>query len=130
MTNWYGKLRAGPRSGAPRAVIRHIVTTQIQYAAANPELYVALETEVPRAAVSDVQGAIQDNFLQLPTAYLEARRHLLRPNARLAFVAEFLARWVSSTVHGFAMHAPKELLRGDLADELVEAVARYLLKES
>ena len=129
MTGWYAKLRAGPRSGSPRAVIRHIVTTQIQYAANNPELYVALETEVPRAAVSDVQGAIQDDFLQLSTAYLEAHRELLRPKARIAFVAEFLARWVSSTVHGFAMHAPRELRRSDLAEELVEAVSRYLLKD-
>ena len=130
MGGWYARLRAGPRSGSPRAVIRHIVTTQIQYAANNPELYVALETEVPRAAVSDVQDSIQDDFLQLSTAYLEARRHLLRPKARIEFVAEFLARWVSSTIHGFAMHAPKELRRSDLAEELVEAVARYLLKDA
>lgn len=130
MANWYAKLRAGPRSGSPKAVIRHIVATQIQYAAENPELYVALETEVPRGAVSDVQGAIQDDFLELSVTYLEAHRHLLRPKARIAFVAEFLARWVSSTIHGFAMHAPKELLRANLAEELVDAVARYLLKDT
>ena len=130
MAGWYAKLRAGPRAGSPRAVIRHIVTMQIQYAAKNPELYVALETEVPRAAVSDLQGAIQEDFLQLSTAYLQANRELLRPKARIAFVAEFLARWVSSTIHGFAMHAPKELLRPDLGEELVEAVARYLLKDA
>ena len=130
MANWYAELRAGPRSGSPRAVIRHIVTTQIQYAAENPALYAALETEVPRAAVSDVQGAIQDDFLQLSVAYLEGHRHLLRPKARMRFVAEFLARWVSSTIHGFAMHAPKELLCADLAEELVDAVARYLLKDT
>lgn len=130
MANWYAKLRAGPRSGSPIAVIRHIVATQIRYAAENPELYVALETEVPRAAVSDVQGAIQDDFLKLSVTYLEAHRHLLRPKARMTFVAEFLARWVSSTIHGFAMHAPKELLRADLAEELVDAVARYLLKDT
>ena len=130
MAGWYAKLRAGPRSGSPKAVIRHIVTTQIHYAAANPELYVALETEVPRVAVSEVQGAIQDDFLQLSTAYLEAHRHLLRPGAPIAFVAEFLARWVSSTIHGFAMHAPRELERPHLAEELIEAVVRYLLKDA
>ena len=130
MAGWYEKLRGGPRSGSPRAVIRHIVTTQIQYAANNPDLYAALETEVPRAAVSDLQGTIQDDFLQLSTAYLEGHRHLLRPKVRIAFVAEFLARWVSSTIHGFAMHAPQELRRPDLAEELVEAVARYLLKDA
>lgn len=129
MSSWYARLRAGPRSGSPREVIRHIVTTQIQYAAANPELYVALETEVPRAAVAGVQGAIQDDFLQLSNAYLEAHKRLLRPEAPITFVAEFLARWVSSTVHGFAMHSPRELARQDLAEELIEAVARYLLKD-
>ena len=62
MSSWYAKLRAGPRSGSPREVIRHIVTTQIQYAAANPELYVALETEVPRAAVAGVQALSTTTF--------------------------------------------------------------------
>ena len=127
MARWYAKLRAGPTSGPPREVIAHIVRTQIAYASANPRLHAALETEVPRAAVAEVQGTIQDHFLALSTTYLEAHRDLLRPTAPISFVAEFLARWVSSTVHGFAMHAPTALAGDHLADELIDAVARYLL---
>ena len=129
MARWYAKLRAGPASGPPREVIAHIVHTQIAYASANPALYAALETEMPRAAVAEMQGTIQDDFLALSTVYLEAHRDLLRPKAPVAFVAEFLARWVSSTIHGFAMHAPAALAGDHLADELIDAVARYLLTE-
>ena len=129
MEKWYARLRAGTRSGSPREVIRHIVTTQVRYASENPSLYAALETEVPRAAVADVQGTIQDDFLTLSSAYLEGHRDLLRPTAPIPFVAEFLARWVSTTVHGFAMHSPRELSRENLVNELVDAVARYLLKD-
>ena len=127
MARWYAKLRAGPAAGPPREVIAHIVRTQIAYASANPALYAALETEVPRAAVAQMQGTIQDDFLALSTAYLEAHRALVRPRAPVSFVAEFLARWVSSTIHGFAMHAPAALTGEHLADELIDAVARYLL---
>ena len=77
---------------------------------------------MPRAAVADVQGAIQDDFLTLSSAYLESHRHLLRPKAPIPFVAEFLARWVSTTVHGFAMHSPGELDGDHLVNELVDAV--------
>ena len=129
MSKWYARLRAGPRSGSPREVIRHIVTTQVRYAGENPRLYAALETEVPRAAVADAQGAIQDDFLTLSSAYLESNRDLLRPKAPIPFVAEFLARWVSTTVHGFAMHSPRELDGEHLVNELVDAVARYLLRD-
>ena len=76
-----------------------------------------------------MQGAIQDDFLTLSSAYFESHRHLLRPKAPIPFVAEFLARWVSTTVHGFAMHSPRELHGEHLVNELVEAVARYLLKD-
>ena len=130
MGKWYSQLRAGPRSGSPREVIRHIVATQVHYAGENPRLYAALETEVPSAAVADVQGAIQEDFLTLSSAYLESNRQLLRPKAPVAFVAEFLARWVSSTVHGFAMHSPQELRGEHLVNELVDAVARYLLDDT
>ena len=129
MARWYAKLRAGPTSGAPRDVIAHIVRTQIAYASANPRLYAALETEVPRAAVADVQGFIQDDFFALSSAYLEANRDLLRPKAPISFVVEFLARWVSSTVHGFAMHAPAALHAEHLEAELIDAVTRYLLAD-
>ncbi len=84
---------------------------------------------MPRAAVADAQGAIQEDFLTLSSAYLESNRDLLRPKAPIPFVAEFLARWVSTTVHGFAMHSPRELDGDHLVNELVEAVARYLLKD-
>ena len=127
MARWYAKLRGGSVSGPPREVIAHIVRTRIAFTSANPALYAALETEVPRAAVAEMEGTIQDDFRSLSTAYLEAHRDLLRPRAPVSFVSEFLARWVSSTIHDFAMHAPGALAGEHLADELIDAVARYLL---
>ena len=67
MERWYAKLRSWPGTGSPREAIRHIVSTRVRYAAENPRLYVALETEVPHAATAAVQGAIQDDFLTLST---------------------------------------------------------------
>ena len=129
MANWYTRLRDGPVAGSPRQVIGHIVRTQIAYAARNPRLYVALETEVPQVAVADMQADIQEDFLSISTSYLEVHRDLLRPAAPIAFVSEFLARWVSSTIHGFAMHSPGTLADDQLAAELIDAVSRYLLKD-
>ena len=93
MEKWYARLRAGPRSGSPREVIRHIVTAQVRYAGENPRLYATLETEVPRAAVADVRDAIQDDFLTFSSAYLESNRELLHPQRR------FLS-WRSSWLGG------------------------------
>ena len=76
-----------------------------------------------------MQADIQEDFLAISTSYLEARSHLLRPAAPIVFVSEFLARWVSSTVHGFAMHSPRALADNRLAEELIDAVSRYLLKD-
>ena len=130
MAKWYARLLAGPGSGTPEEVIRHIVAAQVRYAVENPPLYAALEAEVPGAAVAELQNAIQGHFLALSTAYLEDHRERLCPKAPIGFVAEFLARLVSSTVHGFAMHSPQELSGDHLVNELVDAVARYLLKDS
>lgn len=95
--------------------------TRIAFASANTALYAALETEVPPTAVAETQGAIQDDFLSLSTACLEAHRALLRPGAPVSFVAEFLARWVGSVIHDFAMHAPAARTGGHLADGLIDA---------
>lgn len=130
MAKWYAKLLAGPGSASPEEVIRHIVATHVRYAAENPPLYAALEAEVPGTAVAELQTTIEGHFLTLSRAYLEDHRELLRPKAPIPFVAEFLARLVSSTVHGFAMHSPRELSGEHLVNELVDAVARYLLKDT
>lgn len=126
MEKWYAKVRSWPGTGSPRETARHIVSTRVRYAAENPRLYVALETEVPHAATAAVQGAIQDDFLTLSTGYLERYRQFLRPKAPIPFIAEFLTRWVSSSVHDFAMHSPHELSGDRLVNELVDAVTLYL----
>lgn len=128
-SRWYAELRDAPAPGAPKDVIRHIVRTRVRFAAANPALYAALHSEVPREAVAGVESSIYDDYMGLSIAYLDAHRHLLRPEAPARFIAEFLARWVSATVHDFAMHSPAELGRERLVQALVDAVARYLLKD-
>ena len=126
MEKWYAKLRTGLRAGSPREAIRHVVATRVRYAAQNPKLYAALESEVPQAATAGMRGVIQDDFLTLSTDYIESHRQFLRPNAPPPFIAEFLARWVSSSVHDFAMHSPNELSGDCLVNELVDAVTLYL----
>ncbi len=126
MENWYAKLRTGLRAGSPREAIHHVVATRVRYTAQNPKLYAALETEVPQVAVAGTVGVIEEDFLTLSTNYFESHHQFLRPNAAPPFVAEFLARWVGSTVHDFAMHAPHELNGDRLVNELVDAVTLYL----
>ena len=74
MAKWYARLLAGPGSGKPEEVIRHIVAAQVRYAVENPPFYAALEFEVPVSTVAELQNAIQGHFLALSTAYLEDHR--------------------------------------------------------
>ena len=49
----YKKLKQEPRPDTPEAMLKHLVSTHINYVRANLPLYVALETEVPRSAIGD-----------------------------------------------------------------------------
>lgn len=130
LARWYAGVRQVSASAVTlRGMIRHLVTERIRYVVEHPELYVALETEVPRSAVAEVEDAVYIDYMRLASAYLEAHQSELRPQVPIDFLAEFLARWVNSTVHDFALWSGDELRRTRLAEELIGAIEHYLLAD-
>ena len=89
----------------------------------------ALETEVPRSAVADLDHAIFDDFLSISMAFLQVHQDALRPNVDLRFLAEFVMRAVSATANDYGLRAPDRLDDPQLEQALIEMVARYLLKD-
>lgn len=95
----------------------------------NPALYAALETEVPRHAIAEVEREIYEDFLGVSLAALDAYRGLLRPKVELRFLAEFLMRAVSATANDYGLRAPERLDDPQLEQALIEMVERYLLND-
>ena len=118
-----------PRPGHPREVIRHIVRSRLNWMRRNPALYAALESEVPRFAIAEVEAEIFDDFLGISLAFLEAHREMLRPEAELRFLAEFLMHTVSATANTYGLRAPDQLDDPQLEQAMIEMVERYLLKD-
>ena len=125
----YRELVAEPRPERPREVIRHIVRGRLNWIRRNPALYAALESEVPRFAIAEVEAEIFDDFLDISLAFLETHREMLRPEAELRFLAEFLMRAVSATANTYGLRAPDQLDDPQLEQAMIEMVERYLLKD-
>ncbi|MEM7018835.1 MAG: TetR/AcrR family transcriptional regulator [Pseudomonadota bacterium] len=117
-----------PRPIIPTDVIRHLVSTRIKFLQENLELYTALETEVPRSSIAETEGWIFSDFLQISIDYFEAHREILQPTGDLAFISEFLMRFVSATLHDYAIQAPEKLYHPSLQQEMIQLVERYVLK--
>ena len=125
----YAELLAGAHPGHPRDAIRHIVRSRLRWMRRNPALYAALEAEVPRHAIAEVEAEISEDFLSASLAFLGAHRSLLRPKVELRFLAEFLARVVSATANDYGLRAPEQLDDPRLERALIDMVERYLLKD-
>jgi len=125
----YAELMAGGRPEHPRDAIRHIVRSRLRWMRRNPALYAALEAEVPRHAIAEVEAEISGDFRSASLAFLEAHRSLLRPRVELGFLAEFLTRVVSATANDYGLRAPERLDDPRLEHALVDIVERYLLKD-
>lgn len=95
----------------------------------NPTLYAALETEVPRLAIAEVETEIFQDFLAVSIAFLDAHRDVLRPKVELEFLAQFLIHAVSSTANTYGLRAPERLDDPRLEQALIEMVERYLLND-
>ena len=126
---FYRELIAEPRPQQPRAAIRHIVRSRLNWMRRNPALYAALETEVPRSAIAEDEAAIFDDFLGISVTFLEAHRETLRPEADLRFLAEFLMHTVSATANTYGLRAPDQLDDPQLEQAMIEMVERYLLQD-
>ena len=117
-------LRPGLRDG-----IRHLVRARLRWMRRDPALYAALETEVPRHAIAEVESEIYEEFLAVSLAALDAQRDLLRPQVDLRFLAEFLIHAVSATANAYGLRAPERLDDPQLEHALIEMVERYLLDD-
>ena len=76
-----------------------------------------------------VEAEIFDDFLGISLAFLEAHREMLRPDAELPFLAEFLMHAVSATANTYGLRAPDRLDDPQLEQAMIEMVERYLLKD-
>ena len=126
---YYAELMAGLRPESPRVAIRHIVRSRLGWMRRNPTLYAALEAEIPRHAIAEVEAEIFQDFLGLSLAFLNAHRDLLRPTVELEFLAEFLIHAVSATANTYGLRAPERLDDPQLERALIEMVERYLLED-
>ena len=125
----YAELMTRSRPDDPRDAIRHLVSARLRWMRRNPALYAALETEVPRHAIAEVESEIYEDFLAVSLAALDAYRGLLRPKVELRFLAEFLMRAVSATANDYGLRAPERLDDPQLEQALIEMVERYLLND-
>ncbi|MCY3811062.1 MAG: TetR/AcrR family transcriptional regulator [Gammaproteobacteria bacterium] len=126
---YYAGLLTGLRPESPRDAIRHIVRSRLGWMRRNPTLYAALEAEIPRRAIAEVESEMFHDFLGISLAFLNAHRDLLRPKVDLEFLAEFLIHAVSATANTYGLRAPERLDDPQLEQALVEMVERYLLED-
>ncbi len=125
----YAELLADPRPETPTAVLRHLVTTYVRRFRDHHQLLVALENEVPRYAIAEVEQAVKDDYFPLSDAFLSAHSNELRPTNAVPFVSEFLVRVVCSTVIDYAKYAPERLSDPELTETVIDMLERWLLKD-
>ena len=125
----YARLVAEPRPTTPPEVMRHLVTSYIATYRDNLELLVALDDEVPRFAITDMEQSIHEDFIPLSDAFLEAHRSALRPTNDVSFLTEFLMRVIASTILDYAKFSPKHLETPELAETIIDMAGGWLLKD-
>ncbi|MFT4712594.1 MAG: AcrR family transcriptional regulator [Candidatus Azotimanducaceae bacterium] len=123
----YQTLTKEPHPRTPRAMLGHLVSTHVRYVRENHELYIALETEVPRYAVEDAEKLLLEDYVPLSNAFLALHRNQLRPRNDIAFVTELLMRVMSATVRDYALRSPEYLDGEELTEALINLIGNYLL---
>lgn len=126
---WFHELIAEPRPTEPQAIIRHLVQGQIAFCYADLKLFMALETQVPKALDMDTNERIFSQFKQLSTAWFAQHGNRVRPQVDAAFLSEFLMHTVSSLVYSFVIRAGEQLDQALLTEEIITLLERYLLKD-
>lgn len=124
----YQELMKEPRPTAPDTVIRHLVTTYIARFRDDRELLIALENEVPRFAIAEVEQAVLDDYMPLSDAFLAEHKAQLKPDNSIPFISEFLVRTVCSVIVDYAKFSPEHLDRPELAEAIVAMVGGWLIE--
>lgn len=125
----YERLIAEPRPTTLAAVLRHLVTTYISRFRDDREMLVALENEVPRFAIADLEQSIQDDFMPMSDAFLTNHRAHLDPGNDIPFISEFLVRVICSTIVDYAKYSPEHLSKPELAEAVIDMVGKWLIKD-
>jgi len=125
----YQLLIQEPRPTTPQTVLRHLVTTYIERFRDDRELLVALENEVPRIAIAELERAVTDEFMPLSDAFLIDHKDQLQPENSVPFVSEFLVRTVCSIIVDYAKHSPAHLDQPELAEAIINMVGRWLIRD-
>ena len=115
------ELQDAPMDLAAREIVRAILRAQ----SVNPKLHRILIQQVPRVGQLRNVDGLQERFSVMVRGYLESRRKEVRPkNLELAVFA--LVHAVEAVAHAAVLERPDYLIDGELADELVEMVLRYI----
>ncbi len=126
----YLLLVAEPRPTTPKTVLRHLVTTYIRRFHQQRELLVALENEVPRFAIAELEQAVLEDYMPMSDAFLTEHQEHLRPKYPIPFVSEFLVRAVCATIVDYAKFSPERLANPELGEAVIDMVGGWLLKDS
>jgi len=124
----YRMLVQEPRPNSPESVLQHLVTTYIARFRDDRELLVALENEVPRFAIAELEQAVLDEYMPLSDTFLATHKKRLKPDCSIPFISEFLVRTVCSIIIDYAKYSPKMLSEPQLAEAIVRMVGGWLLK--
>ena len=125
----FQRLTGIAQSTHPKAMLEHMISTHIAFVRDHLEIYIALETQVPRLAFEETEKAVLDKYAALSNAFLASRQADLRPRQDITFISELLSRIVLSTVKDYALRAPDRLAEPDLTDALIELIRNHLLGE-
>lgn len=125
----YQRLVREPHPNTPEAMLVHLVTTYIARFRDDRELLIALENEVPRFAIAELEQAVLDEYMPLSDAFLTVHKQRLKPNNRIPFISEFLVRTVCSIIIDYAKYSPEHLEQPELAEAIVAMVGDWLIKK-
>lgn len=106
---------------------RELVRMMIDAHALDPKLHKVLVEQVPRVGRLERIQDLEAHAIALARAYLEARRHELRPKD-LDLATFVVVHVVESVTHAAVLRSP-ELLGDALIGELADMILRYLRRD-
>ncbi len=108
-----------------RDAAQSMVDLMLEAHAVDPELHRALMEQVPHGHTLDHAVAIEQQFVDLARAWLEAHADEVRPG-NLALRAFVCVRAVEALTHGAVLHGPERLEDPEFAAEVTDLLVRYL----
>jgi AcrR family transcriptional regulator len=112
----------------PREAIREIVRRSLQAYAHQPKLRKVIQEEVPRVEIFLRSQEFDDQLAVMCAGYLEFHRAHVRPTDH-ALAVKILTTAVEGVARRFVVEDARRLTDDDLAEEVTQLVARYLLRE-